>query len=145
LLDYAAWACGAPSDLFGDLSGTVRPFALMSNGGALAPCAGVLAGASGDAMAGLWTNGGFAFSSQFNSQWGGGSPTTPSSLAPAYGKFMAGGAQQVCSEEGLGAAAAYDHDAPYNSASSPSYPRSTQYDAGCLYSTSTTFVCKVPL
>jgi hypothetical protein len=141
-LDYSAWACGAPADIFADLSGTARPFALLSNGGALAPCAAGSApvGPSGDAAAGLWSNNGFAFSSQLQTGW---SQASASWLAPAYGKLMAGGAQQAaCSEDGLGAAP-YEQDA-YNSASSP-YARNFPYDTSCLYTSSMSYVCKVPL
>jgi hypothetical protein len=141
-LDYSAWACGAPADIFADLSGTARPFALLSNGGALA-CGvrGAPRIPSGDPAAGLWSNSGFAFNGQFE---GNSYPqTSASSLAPAYGKFMAGGSQQACSEDGLGAAP-YEYDAPYNSATG-SYPRNFQYDAACLYTSSMSYVCKVPL
>ena len=137
-LDYTAWACGAPADLFADTSGSARPFALMSNGGALRACASGSPPVerSGVAVAGLWTNHGLRVPGQDSYN------APASSLAPAFGKFMAGGAQAVCSTNV--SPALYGSDMPYNAASNINY-RDFPYDQGCLYTSSTTFVCKVPL
>ena len=136
-LNYTAWECGGPTNVFNDLSGTALPVAVMSNGGPLrsqpqscplqqaAPPPPTGHSTSPSMPTGLWTNNGFSLSTQ---------PGRGAGVA--FGRFTS-------------------NYSPYGS--SPSLAcdltGTTDYSLGkvwnpplsaCIYSAAFTYVCKVP-